>query len=105
MKVLVTGGAGFLGGRIVKAEALIRWESPRGMISPGVFIPVAEDSGLILQIGNWVLREACRQRGQWRNGVLAETAISINVSAWQLADSRFAQIVGECLQQAHLQPR
>ena len=71
-------------GRIVGAEALIRWCHPeKGMISPGVFIPLAEESGLILDIGNWVLEEACRQIGAWGRAGVAMPPIAVNLSARQ----------------------
>lgn len=92
--------------RIKKVEALVRWHNPKlGQIPPDRFIPVAEESGQIVELGNWVLREACRQRGQWQSGALADTVISINVSAWQLADRRFTQIIGACLQETGLPAR
>ncbi len=75
--------------RIQGAEALLRWDDPeRGPISPQDFIPVAESTGQIVEIGRWVLREACRQLSDWRSrGVLpADFAISVNVSAFQLLD-------------------
>ena len=71
-------------GRIVGAEALLRWRHPeRGMISPGVFIPLAEETGLIVDIGNWVLGEACRQIRAWHDAGLVMPTIAINLSARQ----------------------
>ncbi len=71
-------------GRIVGAEALIRWAHPeRGMISPASFIPVAEETGLILGIGDWVLEETCRQIKAWKNAGLSMPAVSVNLSARQ----------------------
>jgi diguanylate cyclase (GGDEF)-like protein/PAS domain S-box-containing protein len=71
-------------GRIVGAEALIRWRHPeRGMISPGVFIPLAEETGLILDIGAWVMNEACRQIAEWKHAGLSMPPIAINLSARQ----------------------
>ena len=71
-------------GRIVGAEALIRWQHPvRGMVSPGKFIPVAEETGLILELGSWVLEEACRQIRAWMDAGLDMPPIAVNLSARQ----------------------
>ena len=72
-------------GRIAKAEALIRWRHPeRGFVSPAMFIPFAEDNGLIINIGNWVFEEATRQLVKWRETGLADFNVGINVSPIQL---------------------
>jgi diguanylate cyclase (GGDEF)-like protein/PAS domain S-box-containing protein len=74
-------------GRIVGAEALLRWRHPvRGLVSPGVFIPVAEETGLILELGNWVLDEACRQIRVWRDANLMMPPVAVNLSARQFDD-------------------
>ena len=71
-------------GRIVGAEALIRWRHPvNGMVSPAKFIPVAEETGLILDIGSWVLDEACRQLRAWMDAGLVMPTIAVNLSARQ----------------------
>ena len=71
-------------GRIVGAEALVRWFDPEeGMISPARFIPVAESSGVIGALGNWVLREACRQGRSWQDAGLPRLRIAVNVSPRQ----------------------
>ncbi|MDO8293520.1 MAG: EAL domain-containing protein [Gallionella sp.] len=75
-------------GRIIKAEALIRWQHPeRGMISPVEFIPLAEETGLIVEIGDWVFREAARQLKQWRTLYNPGFQISVNVSPVQLGNT------------------
>lgn len=85
-------------GKLGKVEALLRWHSAGlGWIAPDRFIPVAEDSGMIVAIGSWVLDEACRQMARWRGGPLDGVTISINVSAWQLADPAFVTLVEQAL--------
>ncbi len=75
-------------GRIVGVEALLRWNSAElGEVSPSVFIPMAEDSGLILPIGEWVLREACHTLRRWRSHGLDQISMSVNVSVLQLLRS------------------
>lgn len=71
-------------GQIIGAEALIRWKHPQnGMVPPGKFIPVAEETGLILEIGNWVLEEACRQIKAWADAGLNMPPVAVNLSARQ----------------------
>jgi diguanylate cyclase (GGDEF)-like protein/PAS domain S-box-containing protein len=77
-------------GAITGAEALIRWIHPeRGVVSPAQFIPIAEDSGLILPIGNWVLRVACEQAKAWVDAGLPVATMAVNVSAMELRNDRF----------------
>ena len=72
-------------GRIVGFEALLRWHHPRnGLVSPAEFIPIAEETGLILPLGEWVLDEACRQLLSWRDAGIADITLSVNLSAHQL---------------------
>ncbi|WP_229257487.1 putative bifunctional diguanylate cyclase/phosphodiesterase [Duganella callida] len=93
-------------GKLTKVEALLRWNSSLlGPVTPDRFIPVAEDSGMIVELGTWVLEEACRQVGQWKHGLLDDVTISINVSAWQLADPGFVALVAQALQRNGLSPR
>jgi predicted signal transduction protein with EAL and GGDEF domain len=85
-------------GKLTKVEALLRWNSSLlGPVSPDRFIPVAEDSGMIIELGTWVLEQACRQVGRWKHSVLDDVTISINVSAWQLADPQFVALVSQAL--------
>ena len=88
-------------GEVIGFEALIRWQHPeRGIISPGTFIPVAEESGAILQIDEWVLRTACREAAAWSRPLV----VAVNVSALQLHSSHFFQLVHEILLQTGLPP-
>ncbi|MEV6967732.1 EAL domain-containing protein [Hamadaea sp. NPDC051192] len=94
-------------GRIVGAEALLRWTHPeRGLIGPATFIPVAEESGLIIDIGRWVMHESLWQLAQWRaEGVVAERFwLSINVSPRQLRDARLPGELGAALREYGLPP-
>jgi diguanylate cyclase (GGDEF)-like protein len=94
-------------GRLHGAEALIRWQHPtRGFISPGEFIPVAEQSGLIVPIGAWVLREACGQLARWtsRHGNAAIEAINVNVAVRQLREATFVDEVAATLHATGLVP-
>jgi diguanylate cyclase (GGDEF)-like protein/PAS domain S-box-containing protein len=93
-------------GRITGAEALIRWTHPtRGMIPPVEFIPVAEASGLILPIGAWVLREACRQTRSWADSGLPAITIAVNVSAAEFQNRSFADDLFAILHETELDPR
>ncbi len=93
-------------GAITGAEALIRWAHPtRGMVAPAEFIPVAEDCGLILPIGNWVLREACRQARAWLDAGLPLNTMAVNISAMEFRDKHFYEGVLTILDQAGLHPR
>lgn len=92
-------------GKLTKVEALLRWNSSLlGPVSPDRFIPVAEDSGMIIELGTWVLEQACRQMGAWKKSVLDDVTISINVSAWQLADPQFVTLVSQALIHNGLSP-
>jgi diguanylate cyclase (GGDEF)-like protein/PAS domain S-box-containing protein len=84
-------------GTVVGIEALARWRHPKlGLVPPDRFIPLAEESGLILPIGEWVLREACRQRSAW-NALPASVRMCINVSAIQFRQPDFAELMTEVL--------
>jgi diguanylate cyclase (GGDEF)-like protein/PAS domain S-box-containing protein len=93
-------------GTIIGVEALIRWLHPqRGLVPPAQFIEIAEDSGLIVPIGRWVLREACRQARVWQLAGLPPMCIAINISAVELRVPGFVAGVRAILREAELEPR
>ncbi|UNK43103.1 EAL domain-containing protein [Luteimonas sp. S4-F44] len=92
-------------GGIACVEALLRWNSPTlGEIPPSEFIPIAEESGLIHEIGEWVLREACRTVLEWRRQGLADIAVSVNVSLLQLLRGDFPGVVRRVLEEVGFPP-
>lgn len=92
-------------GRVVGAEALLRWRHPeQGMISPARFIPVAEHSGQIVELGQWVLHQACRQAQAWRAGGLGDVVISVNMSPVQARRGDMERSVDDALQASGLPP-
>lgn len=91
--------------RIAGAEALLRWNHPeKGMISPGLFIPVAEETGLIVELGSMVLETACRQCRVWNDMGFTDFKISVNISPVQLRNERLPSIVGGILSKTGLSP-
>jgi diguanylate cyclase (GGDEF)-like protein/PAS domain S-box-containing protein len=93
-------------GEISGAEALLRWTHPtRGPVPPGQFIPVAEDCGLILPIGTWVLHQACQQAQAWVDAGLPLGTMAVNISAMQLRSEKFLEGVFAILQDTRLDPR
>jgi diguanylate cyclase (GGDEF)-like protein/PAS domain S-box-containing protein len=93
-------------GEITGAEALLRWTHPaRGPVSPAEFIPVAEDCGLILPIGKWVLREACRQARAWLDDGLPLGTMAVNISAMEFRQENFLEGVFAILKDTGLNPR
>ena len=93
-------------GAITGAEALIRWQHPdRGLLTPSHFVPIAEDCGLIVPIGQWVLREACRQARAWLDAGLRPTPVSVNVSALEFRDKHFLENVCAILWETPVEPR
>ena len=94
-----------LSGRIVGLEALVRWEHPvRGIIPPDEFIPLAEESGLIVRLGDWVLHEACRQIKLWSTAGLAPRQTAVNVSAVQLSRGNLVESVRHALELSGIVP-
>jgi predicted signal transduction protein with EAL and GGDEF domain len=93
-------------GRLIGVEALLRWKHPqRGMVSPADFIPLAEESGLILPLGRWVLRTACTQIASWANNAeMANLVIAVNVSARQFHQANFVEEVLNILEQTGANP-
>jgi diguanylate cyclase (GGDEF)-like protein len=92
-------------GRVRSAEALLRWRHPRrGFVPPNVFIPIAEEAGLILSIGEWVLRQACVQMRAWLDAGLPPLRVSVNLSAKQFRHGDLTAVVCSALEDAQLQP-
>jgi len=93
-------------GEITGAEALLRWKPARQeLVSPAKFIPVAEDCGLILPIGKWVLREACAQARAWSDARLPSITIAVNISAMEFRHEHFLEGVFEILKETGLDPK
>jgi diguanylate cyclase (GGDEF)-like protein len=91
--------------RIVAVEALMRWQSPsRGLVPPGEFIGVLEDSGMMNLVGEWVLRTACAQQVRWRTAGLPPLRMSVNVSARQFQAAGFAATVGRVMAETGTDP-
>ncbi len=93
-------------GRIVGLEALVRWNHPvRGMVPPGEFIAFAEESGLVVRMGDWVLQEAARQIRAWSEAGLAPPQVAVNVSAVQLSRGHLVDAVQHCLASSGIAPQ
>lgn len=87
------------GKRLTGAEALLRWQHPqRGLVPPGDFIPVLEELGLVVQVGDWVLRESCRQLAQWHDAQIRVPKISVNLSARQFSEGNLHQRVAQIIE-------
>ena len=92
-------------GAIVGIEALVRWHHPqRGLLAPADFVPIAEDSGLIIPLGRWVLREACRQAQAWQDMGLPPVAILVNTSGLEFHAKDYLVNLREILEETRLQP-
>ncbi|CAN5320338.1 EAL domain-containing protein [soil metagenome] len=93
-------------GRIIAVEALIRWKHPTlGLLPPGTFISLAEETGLIVPMGDWVLRTACRQNKAWQEMGADPIVVSVNVSARQFRELNWVNRVMQALQESGLEPR
>jgi diguanylate cyclase (GGDEF)-like protein len=93
-------------GAIIGVEALLRWRhATRGWVPPDNFIPIAEETGLIVPLGEWVIREACRQLNSWKAEGLGHLTIAVNVSVQQLARAYFVDTVHRALQEAGVKPQ
>lgn len=93
-------------GQIVGVEALIRWvHKEKGVIFPDEFIPIAEETGLICKIGEWVLREACSQVKKWENNNLPPIKVGVNLSAQQFLKGDLAQVIKDVLSETEINPR
>ena len=92
-------------GRVAGAEALLRWNRPgHGLVPPLDFIPLAEESGLITDLGAWILREACSRAREWRSAEAPDVRVTVNLSARQLLDPDFEQLVHDTLAETGLEP-
>ena len=92
-------------GRIVGVEALVRWQHPDvGLISPAEFIPIAEETGLIVPLGKWVLESACRQAAAWQAAGLPRLRVAVNLSGRQFLQRDLADLVAQALQETALAP-
>ena len=93
-------------GRIVGVEALLRWQHPeRGCILPGEFLAVAEEAGLMIPVGNWVLRTACAQMRAWHSAGLPPVYVAVNLSARQLQQRDLTEMIAQVIQQTGLAPQ
>jgi len=91
-------------GEIAGVEALLRWQHPQqGLLSPDQFVQVAEQCGLIVPMGRWVMGEACRQAGEWRDAGLPEIVMSVNVSAVEFSDKLFLQGINKLLSDTRIE--
>lgn len=94
-----------LTGALIGAEALLRWRHPqRGMIPPSDFIPIAEETGLIVPIGEWVIRTACEQNGQWQRAGLSPVPVAVNLAAPNFRHAGLAGLIEHALAEAQIEP-
>lgn len=93
-------------GKITSCEALLRWQNPKfGFVSPGQFIPIAEDSGLIIEIGNWVIEQACKQLREWKKLGISNIRIAVNISPKQFKEDTLASKIFQYLKEYDIDPK
>jgi EAL domain-containing protein (putative c-di-GMP-specific phosphodiesterase class I) len=93
-------------GRMTAIEALVRWQHPElGLLSPSEFVPLAEETGFILPLGEWVLREACRQNAEWQSQGFRPMRVGVNLSGYQLQQAGMAASVQRILVETGLDPQ
>jgi len=93
-------------GKIIELEVLLRWQHPQlGLVPPDKFIRIAENSGMIVRIGEWVLRTACAQARKWQDEVLENVSVAVNVSAVQFRQENFCELIRGVLQETGLAPQ
>ncbi|MGA1624839.1 MAG: putative bifunctional diguanylate cyclase/phosphodiesterase [Prochlorothrix sp.] len=106
LKVFYQPQVSLVNQQVIGLEALLRWQHPtRGLVSPGLFIPMAEDRGWIIEIGEWVLREACQQAYRWQVDDLPSIIMSVNLSLRQFRQPNLVETVQGILQNSGLDPR
>ncbi|WP_437882011.1 EAL domain-containing protein [Pseudomonas sp. LRF_L74] len=94
------------GTRLAGVEALLRWQHPRrGLVAPGEFIPVLEELGLVVKVGDWVIAEACRQMRDWQDMRIDVPKVSVNISARQFVDGQLGKRISSILREYGVQPR
>lgn len=92
-------------GTIIGVEALIRWEHPKlGPISPVEFIPIAEETGLIVQIGKWILQQVCRDHNQWKQDGHGSIRMAVNISVRQMQEQKFVSSVKQVMEECNVDP-
>lgn len=93
-------------GKIIGSEALVRWQHPqRGLVSPAEFIPLAEETGLIIPLGEWVLRTVCKQNKAWKDAGFPPLYISVNLSARQFKQKNLTEMITQILKDLNLDPQ
>src|SRR6185503_8814551 len=88
-------------GKVMGVEALLRWHHPeRGLVSPGEFMPLLEETGLVVPVGDWVLREVCRQLNEWQRAGVRRVPVAINLSARQFLAPGLADTIRTRLEES-----